>query len=361
MLNEGVSGSHDDVHRALDELVAAGRLAAYRVYAFPARLAQGVRPREIAAEIVAEATELLPTAVLWSHTGHLSINRECLDHLRNLPSRPAMGFWDGDMYQTPYKPFPRQALSLARVCDVVFLPGLNAFVRGLRRSGVSDIRYVPLTTDAGRFGGALEMRDRECDLDVVMIGNRPTSRIPFKTMPGLRWRIELVKMFEAKLGPRFAVFGHGWRGACAQGPIEFTQQGAAYSTARFGVGNNNLRAAYYFSDRLPIAMSCGAVMLHNFEPGLSEALGAGNPVRLFRTTAEAWRIVEALLQADDAVYQGERQAAREIALARLTMTHAQGYMLDVLGSVRQSRAGSPEAAIVVNPWLGGEQLGGALP
>ena len=108
-------------------------------------------------------------------------------------------------------------------------------------------------------------------------------------------------------------------------------------------------------------MSCGAVMLHNFEPGLSEALGAGNPVRLFRTTAEAWRIVEALLQADDAVYQGERQAAREIALARLTMTHAQGYMLDVLGSVRQSRAGSPEAAIVVNPWLGGEQLGGALP
>ena len=342
MLNEDVEGSHDDVRCALDELIAAGRLAAYRVYPFPARLAQGLRPREIAAEIIVEAADLSPTVVLWSHTLHLSVDSGCLERLRSLPSRPAMGYWDGDMYQTLCKPFPRQALELAQACDVVFLPGLNAFVHSLRRCGVKDIRYVPLTTDLGRFGGAFGMRDgRACEFDLAMIGNCRTSRLAFKTMPGLRWRIELAQMFEAKLGRRFAVFGHGWHGPCAQGPVEFAQQGAAYSTARFGVGNNNLRAAYYFSDRLPIAMSCGAVMLHNFEPGLREVLGAGSPV----------------LTADDVDYQDERQAAREVASARLTMTHAQSYMLDVLGSVRRWRAGSPAAATVVNPWLGGEQLG----
>ena len=196
---------------------------------------------------------------------------------------------------------------------------------------------------------------RECEFDVVMIGNRPTSRVPFKTMPGLRRRTELVRMFEAKLGRRFAVFGLGWRGPCARGPVQFTQQGVVYSKARFGVGINNLHAAYYFSNRLPIAMSCGAVMLHNFEPGMGEVLGAGSPVRLFRTTTEAWRIVAELLTADDADFQPEREAAREIAFARLTVTRAQAYMLDVLDSVRQSRAGCRPSA-VLNPWLGGEQL-----
>ena len=91
MLNGPVEGSHDDVHRALAELVAAGRLSAYCVYAFPARLAQGLRPHEIAAEILAEAADLLPTVVLWSHTDQLSIDRVCLERLRALPSRPAMG------------------------------------------------------------------------------------------------------------------------------------------------------------------------------------------------------------------------------------------------------------------------------
>ena len=239
----------------------------------------------------------------------------------------------------------------------MFLPGLNAFVRSLRRAGLKDIRYVPLTTDAGRFGGALEMRgEGEPEFDLVMIGNRPTSRVPFKTMPGLRWRVELAGAFQVQLGRRFAIFGSGWRGQCAQGPIEFSQQGEAYRRARLGVGNNNLRAAYYFSDRLPIAMSCGAVMLHNFEPGLSDVLGAGNPVRLFRTTAEACRLVETLLT-DDVDYSNEREAAREIALTRLTMTCAQGYMLDVLGSVRRSLVGSPDSREVPNPWLGRGQLG----
>ena len=51
-----------------------------------------------------------------------------------------------------------------------------------------------------------------------------------------------------------------------------------------------------------------------------------------------------------------REAAREIAFARFTMTRAQSYMLDVLGSVRQSGAESHEMGVVANPWLGVEQL-----
>ena len=106
VLNERVAGSHDDVRRALDELVATGRLAAYRVYAFPARLEQGLRPSEIAAEILSEAADFLPTGVLWSHTRHLSIDLACVQRLRSLPSRPAMGYWDGDMYQALVQAVP---------------------------------------------------------------------------------------------------------------------------------------------------------------------------------------------------------------------------------------------------------------
>ena len=356
MLHENPAGSHDDVHRALGRLQNQGTLEAYSVYPYRARMAAGLSRAAVSTEMLDVAEELQPSAILWAHTGDLQVSQTTLDRLLALPSQPVMGYWDGDGYDRFYRPFPRPAREIARRCDVVFVQGLNDIVDSLRRAGSTDIRYVPGCTDDVRYGGALALRqNRDPDYDVVMIGNRKTSRIPFLSRPGARWRAEIVDMLDHRLGTRFAVFGKRWRGPYAKGPIPQAEQGVAYATGRVAVGVNNLHAGYTFSNRLTVAMSCGALIAHNWEVGFDEVFGKSPPLRFFTSTEEAWAALRALLDTDEADLWPERERAREFALSRFTMFHLQEYMTSVLDALRAARAGAGVPA-VANPWLARERL-----
>jgi hypothetical protein len=358
ILNENPAGAHDDVHRALGRLVASGQLEGFAVIPHSARLADGVDERAIAEEILTTARSLEATAVIWSHTGSLRIDDGLLDRLHSLPSKPAMAYWDNDMYHWFCKPFPRAALRVARHCDVVFVCGDSAYVDGLHRRGCADIRYTPLPTDEVRFPmpAAVTASQRQYEHDVVLVGNRVRSRIPLKTMPGARERERLVALFTRRLGRRFAVYGHDWTGLSARGPIPFLEQGRAYRSARLVLGDNNLHAAYYFSNRLPIAMSSGCVVVHNWEPGLDTVFTEQPPFHLFRTREQAWQTVSRLLSLDDAELDEQRSVAHDLAVGGFTMYHVQEYMLRVLERRRQARDGHENADHVSNPWLGRERL-----
>jgi hypothetical protein len=356
VLNENPVGSHDNSRRYLATLKSRGTLDDYAICPFLARLSSGASSREVEEEIIETAADLAATAVLWCHTSSLEVTAATFSRLRRLPGRPVFGYWEGDMYQWPYKPFPPPARRIACACDVVFLAGSSSLLHNLRRRGCGDIRYAPSPADLALFGDAILLRQTEPEFDLVLIGNNPKSHIPFKTMPGARWRGQIVAMLERKLGQRFAVFGYGWRGPCAQGPVPMERQGEVYARSRAGIGNNNLHAAYYFSNRLPIALSCGAVTLHNWEAGLDQVLGHDAPIRFFRSTGEAWEAVRRVLEADDADLQKERLRARELALARFTFTHVQDYMVAVLRDLWQARQAGAAPRAILNPWLGREQL-----
>lgn len=358
LLNENPAGAHDDVHRALGRLVAAGRLEDFAVIPHAARLADGTDEKSIAEEVLTTARSFEATAIICSHTGSLRIEDHVLDRLRSLRSRPVMAYSDLDMYHWFCKPFPRAALRIAQRCDVVFVCGDSDYVKSLQRHNCSDIRYIPLPTDEVRFPmpSATSGLKREYDYDVVLVGNRVRSRLPLKTMTGAREREQLVALFTRRLGRRFAVYGHGWTGTSARGPLPFEAQGRAYRSARLVLGNNNLHAAYYFSNRLPIAMSSGCVMVHNWEPGLDTVFGDQPPFHLFHTPQQAWQAASRLLHSDDAKLDEQRNTAHDLALRRFTMFHVQEYMVRVLRSIRQARDGGDNAVPVRNPWLGGERL-----
>ena len=356
ILHDNPVGYHDDWHRALLTLKTRGSLDDFAVYPFLARLVNGAGMQLIEQEIVAAVVDFGATAILWCHTSGFGVTAATISRLRNLRSRPVLGYWEGDMYQWPYKPFPNAARRIACASDVVFVPGYSSFARSLRRSGCRDIRYAPLPTDEVRFGDAFGLRQDRAEFDVVMIGNRVTSRVPLKSMPGARQRIRLVRLFEKKLGRRFAVFGWGWKGKCAQGSIDKRESGHAYAAGHVALGNNNLHAACYFSDRLPNAMICGSIQVHNWEPGFNLVFGQSPGLRFFDSAENAWLAARQLIETDEADIQQERSSAREMALAKFTLTHVQDYMVAVLRELRQSRLAAAAPRSIPNPWLGRAHL-----
>ena len=186
-----------------------------------------------------------------------------------------------------------------------------------------------------------------------MIGSRMSSKLPFKRMPGSSMRRQLAARFTSRFGSRFAVFGSGWTGPSAHGPVPYAGQAEVYGRSAAVLGCNNLYAKYSFSDRLPIALQSGRPLIHEFVEGAQEVFGVDSGVRWFRSIEEALHLTEEILNnPEQALVQAER--ARLLAEDRFTTYDALGYMIRALNSKRRSCGGAGE--IVDNPWIGRTNL-----
>lgn len=355
ILNENPPGAHSDIHYSLNLLKDQGVLEDFYIYPFLSRLADGLKDKDVTQEIVNLAKDFQPSSVLWSHTGSLFVGEDDIRKIRGLSSTLSIGYWDGDIYQKPL-PLPKEIISLCKKCDVVFMQGAGDFSNLLNKNGCKDIRYVPATTDTNRFC-KLRSPDQEIIYDVVMIGNNVTSRIPWRTAPGSRWRKELAEFFFKKLGDRFAIFGYGWRTKYGKGPLPFSEQDNLYHSSRVALGvNNALGARYYFSNRLPIALSSGVPVVHNYESGYEEIFKPAEDFFFFKTTSEAWNMTKQLLERDQKELDEIGLRAYKFALERLTVTDIMRYMISVLRDHRLSKEDGKEIEIRANPWINARQL-----
>jgi len=354
VLNESTPRAAIDWHLALDRLVAEGDLLAYEVVPYLALLADGLSAASVADQVAAAAERIGGDIVLWAHTHGLHLSDHVIARTRGATPHTVMGYWDGDWYD-PYRcPFPREAYRLCSRCDVVFLQGDGALVRSLRRRGCPDVRYVAATSDE-RFQPQPERQ--HYDFDLVLVGNKITSRLPLKDFPGNVFRRRLVAHFERRLGTRFAIFGQGWTGPSAQGPLPFDEQATAYGTALAGLGCNNWFTRYYFSNRLPISMSSARPVIHFKDAGYDEVFGSDPGIYWFRDVEQAWRqfrfVMDHYTEAQDAA-----QCVQELARQRFTTYHAVAYMVRVLDSLAAGREGTA-SSVVQNPWIGKVRLSGA--
>lgn len=355
ILNENPPGSHVDVHCALKRLVDEKELQSFYVYPFLARLLDGKKNNEVVMEIIKKCEQFQPTAILWSHTGKLKLRNDELKILSKLDSLPVMGYWDGDIYEKPYKPLPKEIVWLARSCDVVFCQGFGEMTKIMINNGCKDIRYVPAATDEQRFG-FLRQKDSDIKFDVVMIGNYVSAKLPWRIFPGTRWRKELADFFYKKLGPRFAVFGSGWKGPYSKGPIPFIEQNIIYHSCRVALGANNLHAKYFFSNRLPIAMSSGVPVVHNYESGYEEIFKPIENYYFYETTSEAWRITKSLLDKGQSELDEIGLRAHRFALDQLTMMKNIKYMISVLRDYKRAQEKDNKVKMSTNPWAVVSQL-----
>ena len=294
VLNENPIGSHPDVHEALSVLSAEGVVDAYQVYPFSYHRAQGMPDEEIAAEILDRVSACSVDLIVWMHTGDLDISERNLERIQSVNRGLRMVYWEGDSYHPFHKPVPARMQRIMRRCDRVFLPCGGAIVGQLRRAGVTSLYYAPSCASGTRFPVVWDA-EASHDFDVVMVGNRVASRIPFKTMPGARQRNRNVALLEKRYGSRFAVFGNGWKGPFAQGPIAFDSQATVYASARIAVGVNNSVYPLVFSNRLPIAMACGIPLAYSRNPRFEEIFEEQFLDHMFSTPHQMLHRIDTLL------------------------------------------------------------------
>jgi len=350
ILNEHPEGAHDDVHRSLAKLRQEKLLEAYQVYPYLARMKSGLNSKDVVAEIIEKARDFQPTAILWANSELIKIDLKSTEFLKNLPSKPVFGYWDGDIYQDPYNPIPKNLASLVQNCQVSFWPGYSNSLEKLKKMGCRDLRYVPSATDGLRFG-KLRTNDTQIKYDVVLVGNRISNRLPWRRWPGAKWREEIVMFLTKKLGTRFAVFGSGWNVHTSQGPIPFTEQYKAYHQSRLVIAVNNINTDLFFSNRLPIVLSSGVPLVHNYENGYFEIFQElPNPI-FFRTTSEAWEKIKFLLNKDQSELDEIGTSAYQFTLKKLTKHYNLNYIINVLQDYINSKQTQSNVFIRPNPWI----------
>lgn len=356
ILNESSIGESIDVYNTLERFKKEGLIGNSKIYSYLTRRREGASDALINKEILMEAEKLQPHVILWRHTGNLKIENSTIENLRKMKSFPSMGYLDGDIYKRFYYPMPKEIVELCKNCDVCFWVGHSKeIISRLEKSGCHDIRYVPSSTDEYTFSeGRQSPSDPE--YDVVMVGNLLRYRMPFKTLSGTKFREKLADFFYAKLGPKFAVFGKGWKAEYCKGPIEFKQQNKVYQNSRIVLGTNNINADYYFSNRLPITLSCGSIIVHNYEKGYEEIFPKSGYNYFYKSVEEAWDISERILKKPQAEIDEEALTFRNYALQEFSMYKKLTYILEVLGDYKKARDTNEKPVLRSNPWISSSRL-----
>lgn len=345
VINEYKSGDHIDVHRSLEKLKTEKVIEAYKTYPFLSKIKKNIKIEIILEEILQIISRYKPEAIIWSHTVNLKVNDAFLNRLRDKFPDTIHLYFDGDIYQRFYKPIPEEVVMLAGFCDVSFWPGYAPFIEKIRKNGGNDIRYVPLTSDDVRFANITNTYSPENG--IVMIGNYISSKIPFKTFPGSKLRKKTADFLFQKYGKDFSLYGAGWGNSrYGSGQIPFEKQSEIYGSHKVSVGVNNLHANYYFSNRLPIALTSGNIMIHNYEPGIEEVFRDINYPFFFKNNSELLEIMMQILSYSTEITRKLTKEYREFALERLTIYVALKYILCV---AREKFNNSKD--ITPNPWI----------
>ena len=349
ILNEKSPRAHSDVYHAMDYLKQKGIINEYQINPFEYHLQQGLTQKNLNTNIMDECKEFLPDIILWMHTDSFDVSDHTINYLKRLDSHPVIGYWDGDLYESPYRPAPKELLELASRCDVVFLQGYNEVAEQLLKKGTKDIRFVPSFGDERFY--SIERKEENIEYNVVMIGNNIQSRNPFRlSMNGTKLRNRVIYYFSKKLGTKFAVYGNGWKGSFAKGPIGYNEQSKIYHKSKIAIRINNYSGKYYFSDGLPIAMLSGIPIVHNYEEGFDELWKSNPGLKFFKSVDEAWELTELLLSKNINEINEIGYNLSKYALNNLTHLIVFKYMVNVLKNLCMKNKGQIDTVEITNYW-----------
>jgi hypothetical protein len=314
--NEQVAGDQVGPRRAFEGMLERGQLAAYEAVSY-LRECDRAGPAAAFDALADRAAALRPHWLLWQHLGGLALPRGTIGRLRSAAPGLRLLYHEGDLYGAG-KPLPAATKALMREADVVALVGFGDFARRVRAWRPGPVLYTPSCADTQRFGRPRPV-GQPPEFDVVMIGNRVRSRLPWRRLPGAAARAELARRLGRRFGRRFALFGQGWQGYAGwQGPLAYADQEAALRRARVSVGWNHFdREAGYFSDRLPISLLAGVAHVTNWQPGYEQVFGADPPLRWGRSVDEVCAEVGALLALAPPALEAIGSRAAELAKRQL--------------------------------------------
>lgn len=268
--NEAGKGRQFGVRRALSDLQRAGLISEVEVLSLLWRIRNGGDPEEHRQSLIRKVWDFRPDIVLMQHLGGTGLSNRHFDAIRATGDFRLI-YHEGDPYTRLLHPLPREARLAGRRADVVYTVGTGVFARNFVSSGARDVRWESHVYDPGRFG-LTEVPTNERPFDVVMIANRNIPRL--RGLPDWRDRIRFVERLQERFGDRFAIFGRGWTGPSAQGPIPYSEQDRAIHSAWVSANWDHFASEPdYFSDRLPTSLATGTIHATTWHPGFDRLFG----------------------------------------------------------------------------------------
>lgn len=273
--NEAQLGFQVGPREAFTAMLAGGELTAYEAFSFLHEAQRDGVPACLDA-MLQRVAAFAPDLIVWQHVGSFPVDAALLQRLRAVAGAALLVYHEGDVYGRRVKPLPTPVRALAAEADVVSLVGLGELAELFRAHGARRIVYSPHSFDSQRSDRPWSLQTTPRSLDALMIGNRVTSRLPWRSLPGARERRDLAVALQRRLGARFAVYGANWgQLPCARGPLPFDRQEAAIRDAWVTVSWDHFdQVPYYFSDRVPIALAAGVVHVTNRQPGYEQIFPA---------------------------------------------------------------------------------------
>jgi hypothetical protein len=315
--NEWGPHSQPGIRRTLANLLDAGLLSDVSVFSLQWRIENGGDAEQHRQDLLARVREFRPNIILMQHLGTSTGLRD--EHFRAMRSIGDFDliYHEGDPYSRYLHPLPAPAKAAGRASTVVFTVGAGVFTENFRRSGSRDVRWAPSVFEADRNRAVPDSPLGARRHDVVIVANRNRPRL--RGLPNWRDRIEFVSHLQQRFGERLAIYGHGWEGVGALGPVDFSLQQEAIRSAWVSANWDHFASEpKYFSNRLPISLAAGSIHATTnhrgyesvFGPRTSPFLLLGSTPRSLGDAIEKYLTVTSVSERNAAIAEGESFANR---------------------------------------------------
>lgn len=334
--NEGVRGDQYGPRAAFESMVKEGLLSDCHVFSYLCEARENGGDEKTLKRLYEVVNQFRPDIIIWQHIGRFPVTREFIEKLKSTDTRPTIAYQEGDVFGRWTKRPTVAMRELASAADVVFLVGLGELAKMFMKCGAKKILYAPHSVDTQRFGKPWEP-SLSREYDVVMIGNRITSRIPFLRIPGACERERLALKLGELFGTRFAVFGKGWEGfPASQGPIPFQEQENVSRKAWLSISWDHFdKTPFYFSDRLPISLMSGVPHITNYQPGYENLFSNGQQLFFASSVGNAVDMVLYLLSKPRNYLIEFGQKAQEWTRGKLTSRIVYKDMVERILEIRR--------------------------
>jgi hypothetical protein len=257
--------------RPLSNLHTSGLVGEVSVFSLQWRIRQGGNAEQHRQELIRRVSDFQPHVILMQHLGATGLRDS---HFAAMQRRAKFKliYHEADPYSRFLHPLPSAARAAGRHADVVFTVGTGDFSSNFVRTGSKDVRWSPHVFEPDRFlfkvVDDIPLRDH----DIVMIANKNVPRL--RGLPNWQDRIRFVEYMEDRFRDRFAIFGHGWSGPSAKGPVDFSLQDRAIRSGWVSANWDHFaNEPSYFSNRLPVSLSVGSIHASGLHPGYLDIFG----------------------------------------------------------------------------------------
>jgi hypothetical protein len=325
--NQAACGPNTEFTRAFARLAAEGLLVHVPVAA-QALLRDADRDTALR-RLRRTARDIAPDLVFVQSPHAFPWTAEAVGALLSHIGSPPVVYWEGDAWGGR-KQLGRSSAAWLSHADHVFSVAVGEQAALLGRYARTAVRYVPhvLPSHLIDADGESVPELGQATQDVAHIGSCYVRLGILERVDGARERLRLTRRLCALPNCRVALYGHGWRGPAARGPVAYHRQPAALRDARISVGWDHYRRyPGYFSDRLPISMYAGRVHVSSRPPGVGWLPGRDSGLHLVDSPAEAVDRVRELLLGDPEELHAAGLRAHRWTRDRLTDLHALQYML----------------------------------